>query len=64
MNRNILYINRQNKAQPSGTKIRERLTKRNRLMVSDKKKINFSPQGHFFTHDFRITRPLIDAIYF
>ena len=64
MNRNILYFNRQNKTQPSRTKIRERLTKRNRLMVSDKKKINFRPQGHFFTHDFHITRPLIDAIYF
>ena len=52
MNRNIFYFNRQNKTQPSRSKTRERLTEINRLMVPDKNKINkinFLPQGHFFT---------------
>ena len=52
MNRNIFYFNKQNKTQPSRTKTREQLTKRNRLMVPDKNeinKINSHPLGHFFT---------------
>ena len=49
----MFYFNRQNKTQPSRTKTRERLTKRNRLMVPDKNKINKINsllQGHFFTY--------------
>ena len=60
--RNIFYFNRQNKTQPFRTKTRERLTKRNRLMVPDKNKINkinFLPQGHFFIKQSLIPRVVL-----